>query len=62
MPLVGFRLSLGFHRGNTDNHYVVLAQYIFRMTDREGTDWELKGIAVGGYTLAVIRKWFSVSE
>lgn len=27
------------------------------MTDREGTDWEMKGIAVAGYTLAVVRKF-----
>ncbi|KAK7709098.1 hypothetical protein SLS57_008824 [Botryosphaeria dothidea] len=38
----------------SSSNAVVLAQYIFRMTDREGTDWEMKGIAVAGYTLAVV--------
>ncbi|KAL1623927.1 hypothetical protein SLS56_008051 [Neofusicoccum ribis] len=38
----------------SSSNAVVLAQYVFRMTDREGTDWEMKGVAVAGYTLAVI--------
>ncbi|OJD31604.1 high-affinity methionine permease [Diplodia corticola] len=38
----------------SSSNAIVLSQYIFKMTDREGSDWELKGIAVAGYTLAVI--------
>ncbi|KKY20643.1 putative high affinity methionine permease [Diplodia seriata] len=38
----------------SSSNAIVLSQYIFKMTDREGTAWELKGIAVAGYTLAVI--------
>lgn len=34
---------------------LVLAQYVFKMTDHTPTDWQTKGVAVAGYTLAIIR-------
>lgn len=36
--------------------WTVLATYVFRMAGREGTAWEQKGVAIAGYTLAVICK------
>lgn len=36
-------------------NWTVLATYVFRMAGREGTAWEQKGVAIAGYTLAVIR-------
>ena len=38
------------------NKYAVLAQYVFRMAGRSPTAWEQKGVAVAGYTVAVICK------
>ena len=32
----------------------VLAQYLFRISGHEPSDWELKGVAVAGYTVAVL--------
>ena len=34
----------------------VLSQYIFRMVGRPAAEWESKGVAIAGYTLAVIRE------
>lgn len=34
----------------------MLAQYLFRINGHSPTDWELKGAAVAGYTVAVLRK------
>ncbi|QYS95192.1 hypothetical protein H0G86_002500 [Trichoderma simmonsii] len=35
------------------NSYV-LAQYLYKMTDHNPTDWELKGVAIAGYTVALL--------
>ena len=43
------------HHAQTDEN-PVLAQYVFRMAGRTPTAWEQKGVAVAGYTAAVIRK------
>ena len=34
----------------------VFSTYIFRMAGRTPTDWESKGVAIAGYSAAVIRK------
>lgn len=31
-----------------------MARYIFRMTTTTPTDWQLKGVAVGCYSLAIV--------
>ena len=41
---------LSFSSGNS----IVLAQYLFRTNGHSPTDWELKGVAVAGYTVAVL--------
>ncbi|KAL1586007.1 hypothetical protein WHR41_04735 [Cladosporium halotolerans] len=38
----------------SSSNAIVLATYVFRMAGREGTAWEQKGVAIAGYTLAVI--------
>ncbi|KAH0497671.1 hypothetical protein TgHK011_004960 [Trichoderma gracile] len=35
------------------NSYV-LAQYLYKMTDHNPTDWQLKGVAIAGYTVALL--------
>ena len=39
---------------------VVLAQYLFRINGHTPSTWELKGTAVAGYTVAVLRRFLSV--
>lgn len=34
---------------------VVLAQYLFRINGHVPTEWELKGVAIAGFTVAVLR-------
>jgi amino acid transporter len=41
---------LSFSSSNT----IVLAQYLFRINGHSPTAWELKGVAVAGYTVAVL--------
>ncbi|KAM0251463.1 hypothetical protein ACHAQJ_008171 [Trichoderma viride] len=41
---------LSFSSGNS----YVLAEYLFKMTDHSPTDWQLKAVAVAGYTVAVL--------
>ncbi|KAL1872439.1 hypothetical protein VTK73DRAFT_1517 [Phialemonium thermophilum] len=41
---------LSFSSGNA----IVLAQYLFRINGHVPTNWELKGVAVAGYTVAVL--------
>lgn len=38
-----------------DNHSLVLAQYLFATAGRDYTDWQLKGVAIAGYTAAFLR-------
>ncbi|KAK7539111.1 high-affinity methionine permease [Phyllosticta paracitricarpa] len=38
----------------SSSNAVVLAQYLFKMADREATAWEQKGVAVASYTIATI--------
>ncbi|KAF7530867.1 hypothetical protein G7054_g9430 [Neopestalotiopsis clavispora] len=33
---------------------IVLANYLFATAGRTGTDWQIKGVAIAGYTIAVI--------
>jgi amino acid transporter len=40
----------------SSSNAIVLSQYVFRMAGRLPTDWEQKGVAVAGYTVAVICK------
>lgn len=37
------------------NPVVVLANYLFRINGHSPTPWELKGVAIAGYTVAVLR-------
>ncbi|PGH00844.1 hypothetical protein AJ79_08096 [Helicocarpus griseus UAMH5409] len=39
---------------SSSNASIVLAEYVFRMANREPSAWELKGVAVAGYTFAII--------
>lgn len=41
---------LSFSSGNS----IVLARYLFRVNGHVPTDWELKGVAVAGYTVAIL--------
>ncbi|KAK0746925.1 amino acid permease-domain-containing protein [Schizothecium vesticola] len=43
-------VALSFNSGNA----IVLANYIFRIADRVPSPWELKGVAVAGYTAALL--------
>ncbi|KAK4183243.1 high-affinity methionine permease [Podospora australis] len=43
-------VCLSFTSGNA----IVLAQYLFAVNGHEPKDWELKGVAVAGYTVAVL--------
>jgi amino acid permease len=43
---------LSFTSGNA----IVLSAYLFRTNGHTPTDWELKGVAVAGFTVAVLRK------
>ena len=43
-------VALSFSASNA----IVLAQYLFRINGHSPTDWELKGVAVAGYTVAVL--------
>jgi amino acid transporter len=40
----------------SSSNAIVLSQYVFRMAGRLPTAWEQKGVAVAGYTVAVICK------
>lgn len=49
----------------SSSNAIVLSQYIWRMVGRAPEAWEQKGVAIAGYTVAVIRKsipqcWFGV--
>lgn len=33
---------------------VVLANYLFEISGKAGTDWQVKGVALAGYTIAVL--------
>jgi amino acid transporter len=35
----------------------VLAQYLFRINGATPTDWQLKGVAIAGYTVATLRRF-----
>lgn len=41
----------------SSSNAVVLSQYLWRLADAEPSDWEIKGVAIAAYTLAVICKW-----
>lgn len=49
-------LSLGFKFFRADFHRTVLAQYLFRTSGVTPTGWQLKGVAVAGYTVAFLCK------
>ncbi|KAF1986069.1 high affinity methionine permease [Aulographum hederae CBS 113979] len=38
----------------SSSNAIVLARYLFRLGGSEASDWELKGVAVAGYTVAVL--------
>lgn len=38
------------------NYGRVLSTYLFRIADHDPTEWEAKGVAIAGYTLATICK------
>lgn len=42
---------LSFSSGNA----IVLAEYLFATAGRDYTDWQLKGVAIAGYTAAFAR-------
>lgn len=39
---------------------IVLAEYLFKMSDHSPTDWQIKGVAVASYTVAVIGKFLQL--
>ncbi|OCL02522.1 hypothetical protein AOQ84DRAFT_271224, partial [Glonium stellatum] len=43
----------------SSSNAIVLAQYLFRINGHAPTAWELKGVAVAGYTVAVLLLVFS---
>ncbi|PGG96465.1 hypothetical protein AJ80_09827 [Polytolypa hystricis UAMH7299] len=43
----------------SSSNAIVLAQYIFRIADHTPTDWQMKGVAVAGYSIAVLLLVFS---
>ncbi|KAK4110176.1 hypothetical protein N656DRAFT_714456 [Canariomyces notabilis] len=43
-------VALSFSSGNA----IVLAQYLFRINGHDPSNWELKGVAVAGYTVAFL--------
>lgn len=49
-------VALSFSSGNA----VVLAEYLFATAGRDYTGWQLKGVAVAGYTLAFLREFRSM--
>ena len=42
----------------SSSNAIVLSQYVFRMAGRAPAAWEQKGVAIAGYTVAVICKSF----
>jgi hypothetical protein len=42
----------------SSSNAIVLSQYVFRMAGRAPAAWEQKGVAIAGYTVAVIRMSF----
>lgn len=40
----------------SSSNAIVLSRYLWRIVGRDPTDWEMKGVAIAGYTLAVICK------
>jgi hypothetical protein len=38
------------------NTYVVLARYLYSINGHTPTDWQLKGVAIAGYTVVTLRK------
>ncbi|KAJ9236333.1 hypothetical protein DTO166G5_4095 [Paecilomyces variotii] len=38
----------------SSSNAVVLAQYLYKLADSTGTDWEYKGVAIASYTVAVL--------
>ncbi|KAL2001240.1 hypothetical protein VTN02DRAFT_2065 [Thermoascus thermophilus] len=49
---------LSFSSGNS----IVLARYLFQVADHEPTAWQLKGVAVAGYTVAVLLLSFNTKS
>ncbi|KAJ9161570.1 High-affinity methionine permease [Coniochaeta hoffmannii] len=43
----------------SSSNAIVLAQYLFRINGHHPTDWELKGVAIAGYTVAVLFVFFN---
>ncbi|WWC67390.1 uncharacterized protein I206_101298 [Kwoniella pini CBS 10737] len=41
------------------SNVIVVAQYIFRMTDHTPTNWESKGVGIAALTIILIPIWFS---
>lgn len=39
-------------------HYTVLAEYLFACAGSSYTNWQLKGVAIAGYTVAFLCKSF----
>jgi hypothetical protein len=37
----------------------VLSRYVWRIADQEPSDWQMKGVAIAAYSLAVICKFWS---
>lgn len=53
---IGMSLRASPQQGHQANWNTVFSTYVFRMADRTPTDWESKGVAIAGYTAAVICK------
>jgi hypothetical protein len=42
----------------SSSNAIVLSQYVWRMVGRTPEAWEQKGVAIAGYTVAVVREFF----
>lgn len=48
------------HPEKTECIKTVLAQYLYKLADSTGTDWEYKGVAIASYTVAVLCRFISI--
>ena len=54
--------NLVFWTPEADKFLQVLAQYLFRINGHVPTDWQLKGVAIAGYTVATLCKLYQYTR
>ena len=59
---IGEPLSVWTNKRSGLELLVVLAEYLFRINGHTPSAWELKGTAIAGYTVAVLRRTLSLFE